>query len=270
MQPTRTRMCRAAVTLTTLVPALALAHDGHSLSAVGFAAGIAHPWSGIDHVAAFALAGAWALARGGRARWLAPLAFAALTALGSTIAPAAATVPLIEALAAFSVIALGALVWLRSRVTGTLAGTVLCAFALVHGQAHATAAGAQPEAFAAGLALSTLALQFVGMSIAAAVRRLIHHGDTLMSARILAFSLAVLLASAAGTARAADAKAGEQIVGAQCADCHEQSEFASEDAGALAAKLKDVVAGKVKHKKKLTLTDAQIADIAAYLASGSK
>ena len=57
---------------------------------------------------------------------------------------------------------------------------------------------------------------------------------------------------------------GKAKVDAICSECHEKDEWADQDAAALEAKIKDVVAGKVKHKKKLTLTDQEAADIAAY------
>ena len=41
-----------------------------------------------------------------------------------------------------------------------------------------------------------------------------------------------------------------------------------EDAAALSATLKKIVAGQQKHKQALKLTDAEIADVAAYMAAG--
>ena len=51
-------------------------------------------------------------------------------------------------------------------------------------------------------------------------------------------------------------------------DCHEAADFAGEDVGALTQMIKDVVAGKTKHKSKITVSDADAADIAAYWAAG--
>ena len=70
-----------------------------------------------------------------------------------------------------------------------------------------------------------------------------------------------------GTAQAGDAAAGKTKAEA-CADCHEAADFAGEDAAALEQSIKDVAAGKVKHKSKVEVSDADAADIAAYWASG--
>jgi mono/diheme cytochrome c family protein len=70
-----------------------------------------------------------------------------------------------------------------------------------------------------------------------------------------------------GGAVAADAAAGKAKVDAVCSKCHEKEDWSEEDAASLQGKIKGVVDGKVKHKEKLNLTDAEIADIAAYWTS---
>ena len=52
-----------------------------------------------------------------------------------------------------------------------------------------------------------------------------------------------------------------------CSACHEKADRAGKDAATLAAQIKGVVSGETKHKKTITLTDAEIADIAAYWSS---
>ena len=80
-----------------------------------------------------------------------------------------------------------------------------------------------------------------------------------MAAAALAFS---------GAALAADAKAGEKKADA-CLDCHEPSEdFAGQTAADIEAKIRAVAGGMVKHRSKVALSDADIADIAAFFASG--
>ncbi|MCU0976680.1 MAG: hypothetical protein MUC71_10290 [Steroidobacteraceae bacterium] len=83
--------------------------------------------------------------------------------------------------------------------------------------------------------------------------------------------LAALFASGAlvssGAALAGDAKAGEAKA-EPCLECHEPAEdFADTSAAEIEASLKKILAGTMKHKEKLTISDADIADIAAYLAS---
>ena len=62
------------VTLLMLAAGPALAHPGHG-STASFAAGIAHPFGGLDHIAVMVAVGLWAALKGGRALWLWPAAF---------------------------------------------------------------------------------------------------------------------------------------------------------------------------------------------------
>lgn len=78
---------------------------------------------------------------------------------------------------------------------------------------------------------------------------------------------AAMAACFSGAAFAGDAAAGKTKAAA-CADCHEPADFAGKSAADIEKSLKDIVAGKAKHKKKLTLPDADIQDIAAYFAAG--
>jgi len=80
-----------------------------------------------------------------------------------------------------------------------------------------------------------------------------------------AASLAVLAASL--PARAADTAAGKQLFDKVCADYHELKDNAGKPAADLEKTLKAIVAGEKKHKKKLTLSDAEIANVSAYLSS---
>jgi mono/diheme cytochrome c family protein len=84
---------------------------------------------------------------------------------------------------------------------------------------------------------------------------------------VLATCSAALLLGLAGMAQAGDPAVGKAEVEAVCSECHEAAEWGEEDAASLQAKIKNVVAGKVKHKKKLALSDEEIASIAAYWAT---
>lgn len=84
--------------------------------------------------------------------------------------------------------------------------------------------------------------------------------------------VAVMLATGAlafsGAALAGDAAAGAKKADA-CLDCHEPSEdFAGQSAADIEASIKAVLAGTTKHKSKLALAEADIADIAAFFAAG--
>jgi mono/diheme cytochrome c family protein len=67
---------------------------------------------------------------------------------------------------------------------------------------------------------------------------------------------------------AADASAGRDKFAATCAECHEAADFAGEDPKALADAIGRIVSGVTKHKRALRLTEAEIADVAAYMAAG--
>ena len=84
-------------------------------------------------------------------------------------------------------------------------------------------------------------------------------------------SIAVaVLMSWAAVAGAADVAAGKSAAQAKCSECHEADDWEGESAASLQALIADIVAGKVKHKKKLELSPAEIADIAAFWGQGGK
>jgi mono/diheme cytochrome c family protein len=82
--------------------------------------------------------------------------------------------------------------------------------------------------------------------------------------------LAAALASGALTASAADVAAGRAAAQAKCVQCHEADDWEGESAASLEGIIRDIVAGKVKHKTKIELTPAEIANIAAYWEAGKK
>jgi len=86
--------------------------------------------------------------------------------------------------------------------------------------------------------------------------------------RLVVLTGAFAMLAGFGSAVHADATAGKATFTAVCAECHDVADFEGEDAAALRGTLKQIVAGTQKHKKALTLTDAQIADVAAYMTGG--
>ena len=71
-------------------------------------------------------------------------------------------------------------------------------------------------------------------------------------------------------AMAADVQAGKSASQAKCIECHEADDWEGESAASLESLIRDIVAGKVKHKRPLQLSAAEIADIAAYWGQGSQ
>jgi mono/diheme cytochrome c family protein len=68
----------------------------------------------------------------------------------------------------------------------------------------------------------------------------------------------------------ADVQAGKAASQAKCVECHEADDWEGESAGSLESLISDIVAGKVKHKRPLQLTSAEVADIAAYWGQSSQ
>lgn len=71
-------------------------------------------------------------------------------------------------------------------------------------------------------------------------------------------------------AHAADIQAGRASAQAKCGQCHAAGDWEGEDAASLESLIRDIVAGKVKHRTKIELSPAEIANIAAYWGSGGQ
>ena len=71
-------------------------------------------------------------------------------------------------------------------------------------------------------------------------------------------------------ARAADAAAGRAAAQAKCQTCHEADDWEGESAASLESLIRDIVAGKIKHKTRIDLRPDEIANIAAYWETGGK
>ncbi len=78
--------------------------------ASGFAAGVAHPLHGLDHILAMVAVGLWAAQLGGRARWLVPASFVSVMALGGALGMAGIPMPFAEQGIFASVLILGVLI----------------------------------------------------------------------------------------------------------------------------------------------------------------
>jgi urease accessory protein len=147
-----------------LAPGAAFAHPGGA-HAHGLIAGLAHPISGIDHLAAMAAVGVIAAQLGGRALWLVPASFVGAMVAGAMLGMAGFTLPTVETGIALSLVAFGALVALRAEIPCGAAMMIVAAFGLFHGFAHGAEAPADASgiAYIAGFALSTAALHACGV-----------------------------------------------------------------------------------------------------------
>jgi mono/diheme cytochrome c family protein len=88
--------------------------------------------------------------------------------------------------------------------------------------------------------------------------------------RMLVVAVAALGLAGWSLSASADAAAGKAKFASACAECHEVGDFQGEDVKGLTESIKKIVAGQAKHKTPLKLTDQEISNVAAYMASGGK
>jgi urease accessory protein len=184
----------------------AFAHPGHDVS--GFAAGLMHPFSGLDHLLAMVAVGLWAAQGGARKDrsfavsvsrsllrytalraalrtngerieplphkiWLLPAAFMTMLAVGSGIAMQWQSLPLVEPGIATSVLALGLLIALSLQLPASLSVAITGLFGLLHGYAHGLELprSAAPVEYALGFLAATAALHLGGIAAGLAMRQ---------------------------------------------------------------------------------------------------
>ena len=149
-----------------LTPSVALAHVEGS-PAGGFASGLSHPVSGLDHVLAMIAVGLWGAQLGAPAIWVLPVAFPMVMALGGAIGLMGLGLPGVEVGIAISAIALGAMVLMEARPPLWLAAVLVGFFAIFHGHAHGTELpeGASGMHYSVGFVMATGCLHATGIAI---------------------------------------------------------------------------------------------------------
>lgn len=159
---------RAFILLGLLWPALpALAHTGALGDHVhpGFMAGLLHPFTGIDHLAAMLAVGVWS-ALAVRPVWMAPLAFVALLGAGALGGLAGVAVPGVEPMIAASLLVTGLLIATRAQWPVWAAALVAGLFAFFHGAAHGMELSGVGVAQAlAGMLIGSAALHLAGIGL---------------------------------------------------------------------------------------------------------
>jgi urease accessory protein len=133
----RMRLGGAVAALASLAVALpAAAHPGHPDG--GFAAGLLHPLTGLDHLLALLAVGLWS--RQQRHGAVLPPAFLVMMAFGAACAAAGFALPALETSIAATVLLLGTLVacapGLQRRLPPQAAIVVVGGCAFLHGVAH--------------------------------------------------------------------------------------------------------------------------------------
>ena len=179
----------AGATLS-LTAASAFAHPGHDAATVGASlfAGLAHPFTGADHLLAMTAVGVWsalaaapkgAFGQGGSKADLLrlPFAFVAMMLVGAALGLTGVTLPAVEPMIAVSLLVIGLLVAARAKLSALSGMAIVGGFALFHGYAHgaelpATAAALPAVlSYVGGFAASTMALHVMGIGMGAFLRR---------------------------------------------------------------------------------------------------
>jgi len=138
-----------------------------------FAAGIAHPFGGLDHMAVMIAVGLWAALKGGRALWIWPCAFVGVMLIGGALGMAHVPVPFVEPGILASVVALGLLVTLAADLPVAAGAAVIGLFGIFHGHAHGSevAENIGGIEYMAGFAPATATLHLVGIGAALGLAR---------------------------------------------------------------------------------------------------
>ncbi len=166
------RIPALAITAIASLPATALAHPGHHHhhhhDHLSLWSGLLHPVTGVDHLLAALVVGAFAvLIAGGRLKL--PATFVGAMIAGAALAFAGFAIPAAHALSAATVVALG-LMLIKARDLPLLAaGLAVGAVGLVHGAAHATGLSAGlglAAAYVGAMTLSTALLHALGFAAA--------------------------------------------------------------------------------------------------------
>jgi len=157
--------------LAAVIATPAFAHPGHGVES--FAAGIAHPLGGLDHLAAMVAVGLWAALKGSRALWAWPAAFVGVMLIGGALGMAHVALPFVEPGILASVVVLGLMVALAVDLPVAVGAAIVGAFALLHGHAHGSevAENIGGVEYMAGFAIATAFLHAIGIGFALAVQR---------------------------------------------------------------------------------------------------
>ena len=153
------------------VPTWALAHTGvENHIHTSFLAGFAHPFAGLDHLAAMLAVGLWSALSARRAGpellW-GPLAFANVLMLGAMLGLQGIGLPAVEPMIAASLLVTGLLVVSRTHLPALASTLLVGGFALFHGLAHGLELAHSTSAFQtlAGMLTATAMLHATGLAI---------------------------------------------------------------------------------------------------------
>lgn len=152
---------------------LPAAAQAHRVGSHGFAGGLGHPFSGIDHLLAMVAVGIIATQMDEGVAWRLPLVFVGSMVLGGFLGLRGAAFPSVETGIALSVLLLGVGVAMPCRFPVGLAFFAVVFFGLFHGFAHGVEVPclAPPMAYVTGFLISTTVLHVTGVEIGIIARK---------------------------------------------------------------------------------------------------
>lgn len=163
----------ALLILVVVLPTSALAHIGDHAGiqhGSAFIMGLAHPFTGLDHLVAMLVVGMWSMLachQAQRGVWVAPVAFAGFLLVGGLLGFYGIDWHMAEPMIAASLLVFGLLVALRVRLPLVAGALIAGAFAVFHGVAHGGELPASRAAAAlSGMVLGSMILHISGMLIA--------------------------------------------------------------------------------------------------------
>ena len=176
---TLTRLLIATGLMVTATAASA--HAGHDAGS-GFTSGLLHPMLGLDHLLAMAAIGFWSVRQSATLKNSTPLFLIGGMILGAGIGFSGMPIPGVETGIALTVMLAGVLIATLARLPTAVGGSLVAAFMIFHGYAHAAEMplGAHFAAYTAGFAATTVAIAFVGRGLGA----LLLTSDSLISRAI--------------------------------------------------------------------------------------
>ena len=142
--------------------------------ASGFTVGFLHPLSGLDHLLAMVAVGMLGARLGGRAVWLVPVSFILMMGVGAALSWADVAMQGVELGIAASLLVLGGLLVLRTRLPTALAMAIVGSFAIFHGYAHGTEMPATTAglSYGSGFVAATAMLHILGITLGIGLMRL--------------------------------------------------------------------------------------------------
>lgn len=167
-------------------------HAGHEVGGIGW--GLAHPFTGLDHLLAMVAVGLWAVQLGGRALWLLPLSFVSAMTVGGAFGMAGTVLPQIEPLILGSALVLAAMVAMATRLPIGMSAAFVAGSAFFHGQAHGVEmpSGASGWVTIASFVASTALLHGAGIAGGTLLQKI----ATRRSVQALGAAIVVVLALA--------------------------------------------------------------------------